>query len=376
MEVVDWVVNVVDSLINLVVKVADEIIHLAAIVIRSIEDAIPFIHAIFAWIGALVEKVLDWIKDLFGWGDIWNTKLVFEHLVTTAISALEWAAGKRALVETGTFFSDLKSSVDVQFAAAISHFSGQSLTQISTPASFRSRPYGLGQQVAAGIDTGSDAQNNWMMSKVTDNVGGSGALAPLSSSLPPNLFDDLWGAITAPSITADLNTALSDLNDFFATLFSDPKDLGSRGVSDLISAAQALVDFVIDLLDSIVSKIIEPGLDRPRGRRRHPHPTARRDPRRLLAVHQRRLPVRPAGAAVHPAAGLSGPGPTGHADLQGRQLRQPAVRSGHHQPDPLLDVHPARDAVRRYGPIRPRLATRPCSPRWRRTCHCRRPART
>ena len=257
MEVVDWVVNVVDSLINLVVKVADEIIHLAAIVIRSIEDAIPFIHAIFAWIGALVEKVLDWIKDLFGWGDIWNTKLVFEHLVTTAISALEWAAGKRALVETGTFFSDLKSSVDVQFAAAISHFSGQSLTQISTPASFRSRPYGLGQQVAAGIDTGSDAQNNWMMSKVTNNVGGSGALAPLSSSLPPNLFDDLWGAITAPSITADLNTALSDLNDFFATLFSDPKDLGSRGVSDLISAAQALVDFVIDLLDSIVSKIID-----------------------------------------------------------------------------------------------------------------------
>lgn len=257
MEVVDWVVNVVDSLINLVVKVADEIIHLAAIVIRSIEDAIPFIHAIFAWIGALVEKVLDWIKDLFGWGDIWNTKLVFEHLVTTAISALEWAAGKRALVETGTFFTDLKSSVDVQFAAAISHFSGQSLTQISTPASFRSRPYGLGQQVAAGIDTGSDAQNNWMMSKVTDNVGGSGALAPLSSSLPPNLFDDLWGAITAPSITADLNTALSDLNDFFATLFSDPKDLGSRGVSDLISAAQALVDFVIDLLDSIVSKIID-----------------------------------------------------------------------------------------------------------------------
>jgi hypothetical protein len=61
---------------------------------------------------------------------------VFEHLVTTAISALEWAVGKRALVETGTFFSDLKSSVDGQFAAAISHFSGQSLTQISTlPAS-------------------------------------------------------------------------------------------------------------------------------------------------------------------------------------------------------------------------------------------------
>ena len=345
MEVVDWVVDMVDSLINLVVKVADEIIHLAAIVIRSIEDAIPFIHAIFAWIGALVEKVLDWIKDLFGWGDIWNTKLVFEHLVTTAIPALEWAVGKRALVETGTFFSDLKSSVDGQFAAAISHFSGQSLTQISTPASFRSRPYGPRQQVAAGIDTGSDAQNNWMMSKVTDNVGGSGALAPLSSSLPPTLFDELWGAITAPSTTADLNTALSDLNDFFATLFSDPKDLGSRGVSDLISAAQALVDFVIDLLDSIVSKIIDLVLYRPRGRRRHPHPTARRDPRRLLAVHQRRLPVRPAGAAVHPAAGLPGPGPTGHADLQGRQLRQPAVRSGHHQPDPLLDVHPARDVV-------------------------------
>jgi hypothetical protein len=46
-EVVSWVVDVANSLLHLVIQVADEIIQLAAIAIKSIEDAIPFIHAIF-----------------------------------------------------------------------------------------------------------------------------------------------------------------------------------------------------------------------------------------------------------------------------------------------------------------------------------------
>ena len=61
--------------------------------IRSIEDAVPFVHAIFNFIGALVDKVLDWLKDLFGWDEIWNTKRVFEHLASEAIPALQWAIG-------------------------------------------------------------------------------------------------------------------------------------------------------------------------------------------------------------------------------------------------------------------------------------------
>jgi hypothetical protein len=255
-ELVSWVVDVVDSLLNLVIKVGEELIQLATIVIRTIEDAIPFIHAIFNWIGALVEKVLDWIKDLLGWNDIWNTKLVFEHLASEAIPALQWAIEKRALVETGTFFTDLKAAVDAEFSNAISHFQGSSFDQITTPPN-ASRSVRGTRLAAAGVPTGSPAQNNWLMSKVTDNVGGNGPLAPLSTTVPPDLGSALWQKLTDAGAQQDLNNALADLTDFFDTLLTDPKDIGTRGVSDVIKAAQALVDYVIDTLDGLVTDILD-----------------------------------------------------------------------------------------------------------------------
>ena len=253
---VSWVVDAVNSLLHLVIQVADEIIHLAAIVIKTIEDAIPFIHAIFNWIGALVEKVLDWLKDLFGWDQIWNTKKVFEHLASETMVALQWAITKRALVETSSYFTDLKGDIDAQFSVAISHFAGSTFEQIATPPSF-SRGRQRTPLTATGLQTGSAAQNNWLMSKVMDNVGGSDALAPLSTSLPADIADPLWQALEPSVSNGDLTNALADLNDFFNTLFTDPTDFGTRGVSDLIKAAQALVDFVLDLLDQIVTKILD-----------------------------------------------------------------------------------------------------------------------
>jgi hypothetical protein len=227
-DVISWVVDVVDSLLNLVIQVADEVINLTAMVIRSIEDAIPFIHAIFNWIGALVEKVLDWLKDLFGWNDIWNTKRVFEHLVSEAIPALQWAIGQRALVETGSFFADLKEAVDGEFSNAVSHFGGSSFENIATPPNASRSLHGT-RLAAAGLPAGSAAQNNWLMSKVMDNAGGSGALTPLSTTVPADLGSALWQTLSGPSVSQDLNNALADLEDFFQTLFTDPKDIGTRG---------------------------------------------------------------------------------------------------------------------------------------------------
>lgn len=253
-DVITAVVDVVESVIDLTIKIADQVIHLAAVAIRSIEDAIPFVHAIFNFIGALVDKVLDWVKDLFGWDEIWNTKRVFEHLASEAITALQWAIGKRAAVETGHFFTELKGLVDGQFSAAISHFEGQSFNQIASPPSLSQAPYSM-QLAVAGVSAGSPAQNNWLMSKVMDNANSATALGPLSTTLSADLVTSLWNALSGP--IDDLKNALSALEDFFKTLFEDPKDLGTRGVADLIKVAQAAVDFVLDVLDSIVTRILD-----------------------------------------------------------------------------------------------------------------------
>jgi len=246
-------------LLDVWITAANEVIHLTNVVIENIEQAIPFVHALFNFIGVLVDKVLDWVKDLFGWNEIWNTKKVFEHLVTEAITALQWAIGKRAEDEVQSFFSTAKAWVDGQFATAISHFDQDTLNQIATPAGL-TQPVSSTRLTAPGGPAGqpgSTTQNNWLMSKVTDNAGGSNALTPLSTKAKPDLVNTLKSKFGADTMIHDLENALTDLTKFFQTLIETPQKLGTTGVADLIKAAQAVVDFVLDLLDSLLNDILD-----------------------------------------------------------------------------------------------------------------------
>jgi len=257
--VTHFVFEAASFLLDVMITVADEVIHLTDVVIQDIEQAIPFVHALFNFIGALADKVLDWVKDVFGWNEIWNTKKVFEHLVTEAFTALQWAIGKRAEDEVQHFFSEAKGWVDEQFAVAISHFDKDTLSQIATPAGL-TQPLSSTRLTARGGPAGqpgSTTQNNWLMSKVMDNAGGSNALAPLSTKASPNLTDTLKSKFGASTMIHDLGNALTDLTDFLQTMISNPQDLGTRGVADLIKAAQAIVDFVLDLLDTLVVDILD-----------------------------------------------------------------------------------------------------------------------
>ena len=57
--------------------------------IETIHDVVNALHTAFAWVGAEVDKVVDWLKELFDWPDIVNTHTVVEYYVNQLLANLQ-----------------------------------------------------------------------------------------------------------------------------------------------------------------------------------------------------------------------------------------------------------------------------------------------
>ena len=250
MAVVDWIVDTVESIISFVIKIGEDLIQLAALAIKTIEDAIPFIHAIFNFIGALVDKVLDWVKDLIGWQDIWNTKKVFENFVVGATPILQSFLKNTAPIQSNHFFGNMKAGLDAELRKVQANYLGRSIHSLGTSSAVATRIQRL--TVAASSNP---SQKNWILSKVKENVGSS-VLDPLTSNPPPNVISAFWDALAAPGVRKDFNEALDSLSKFFAIAFTDPQAFASQGVADLIAGIRHLADWALDFLDTLVDKIL------------------------------------------------------------------------------------------------------------------------
>jgi hypothetical protein len=256
MKVVHWVVDTVKKVVSLAVQIGEKIVQLGDMVIHGIEEAISVVHSIFNYIEAKIEAVIDWLKDLFSTGDIWATKQVFEHLFRTAIPALQYMIQQKAEVEVNSFFKGLKQTVDGGINAAASYLEGQSIGQMVSPNKDQLAARGHRLAAANGAPSGSPAQNNWLQSKVGENLGGS-AFGPLSTGLPSNLADQLWSTLSNSGMLQDLQNALSDISQFFKDIWHDPRSLVTKGAADLVRAVGAFIDFVLDLMDTIITMILE-----------------------------------------------------------------------------------------------------------------------
>lgn len=249
MAVVNWIVDTVESVINLVVQIGEDLIQLAALAIKTIEDAIPFIHSIFNFIGALVEKVLDWVKDLFGWEDIWNTKKVFEGFILGALPSLESFLTTSAPIKVDGFFGKMKAEVDAELQKVIATLQGKSINSLGPPQASPMRARALQASQT------SPSQSNWILSKVKENADSS-TIGPLTSNPPHDILTAFWDAVSDPKVVKDFTAALNDLSQFFQLAFTNPKAFATQGASDLVAAVQALVDWALDFLDTLIDKLL------------------------------------------------------------------------------------------------------------------------
>jgi hypothetical protein len=250
LKVVKWVVKTAEKVVSIVVEITETVTTFAAdLLIDSIEAVVSLAHGIFGWLGAPVAIVLNWLKDLLPWNDIWATMETFNTYFVDGISGLLDLEHKAAIA-TGHFFSDLKSTVDQWFSTMINQIDSQQQLRPSSPV--------IGSDMPPAKLPGSDAQNNWFKSKLTTHLPGtSAAVLPDPGTDGDDLITQIKTAIDNSGIVADLQTELANVKDFYSALFHHPPDVQQVLAVDLIKVVQGFVDIVLDAMDALVQVLLD-----------------------------------------------------------------------------------------------------------------------
>jgi len=255
MSVVSWVVDTVENVVSIVVQFADTIIStIKNLAIEGFEAVAGFVHGVFAWIGAEVDKVLDWLKDLFDWGDMWNTMENFYAYLQGGVTNIGPLISG-SLPDVDTFFKDLKADVHSAFEQARVGLKGSSM---SGPKNAGRLIKDSSSQAPPGDFPGSTTQTNWLFSKITAYLPGYDFLKQIApTTIPADLENDIYNAWKSSKISTDFKKTLKPIEDLFKSFEDHPKDLWDHAVSDLLKILEDIVDVFLDGLDALATTAIE-----------------------------------------------------------------------------------------------------------------------
>ncbi|MGF6227801.1 hypothetical protein QFZ27_001756 [Inquilinus ginsengisoli] len=231
-------------------------------VVNTIREAGQALETIFSRIMAgLVEvydeikNVVNWLKQLFEWGDILNTHRVIKVMVT---SGLDFVSGSIAAAESAVQakFDTVKTQVATAFDNLETIFAqGQSFNDFANAAG-QSPIGGSGNVLAAQPASTTYSQNGSRCSYVHNHVksyyaggggggGGSGSIQNISDLIQSSLTGDTF------------NTQTQAVQDFVSSQVTNLHQFFDLVVIDLLNAAKGLVLFVIDAVEDIVLAVLQ-----------------------------------------------------------------------------------------------------------------------
>ncbi|MCA9634592.1 MAG: hypothetical protein KC420_00970 [Myxococcales bacterium] len=254
-KVASVIVDLEKSAVRLAIYIGDQLVTLADWVIKGVEDALQAVTAVFNWIKAEVEKVIDWLKMLFDFQAIWNTK---EALKTQLLRLPDYLISQFAswseLIANG-FFARQKAQIDGFFNAAISRYEGQAFTNLDGWSPMGQPPSSSATIAGAAVpsDLTNNASVNWFQDKVSSNAPAQIDGIPATSGDPIQAFFD-----SLVDVGQDLLQAFTDFGDGVVGLLKAESvdSFEDIAISTLLKLARDLVDTVLDLFDAIIQGLL------------------------------------------------------------------------------------------------------------------------
>ncbi|MGW1076120.1 hypothetical protein [Streptomyces sp. NPDC002537] len=244
MVITEAVVEGGKKLVTLAVRIGKVVIKGIKLGLHALEQVAHFIVQVLKAIGAAIEKIIEWLKALFSFRDIWNTKKAFEQAMDSAgpllrNAAKEVARDARQWIDQGK--RDLHTCIQ-QFAK---QHGGRPLVP-RVPDSHSG---------VAGAASGHDVHRNWLMDKVQ------------AQSMP--LFTGDGGAEgyeVPDSLAAWVEQSVARLGDSgvaYARAVGDLLKNPDASLGEFAIASEGVVDVGLDLAAALVSEIerlVENGL--------------------------------------------------------------------------------------------------------------------
>jgi hypothetical protein len=260
----NFFVDTAQATVNFTLSILNVGTQVFAFAVHTVDDAVNVVHSIFVYIGAAVDRVVEWLRALFDWNDMLNTQAVLRHYLLNATTYLDQLIAQASAIGTD-FFSSLQTQIRND-ATKLSAMLGSAttLSNIGQAQSSGVKATASAQPATNPASLWSSPQHSWVYEKAEQFSSGQVGLEPASSSTLSSPFQALAGAFKEAA--PQLQTALEAAGAVFKDLLTDPSQLKQVGIplmltelSNIAGASLTFADgifqFLLDLIEAALTSI-------------------------------------------------------------------------------------------------------------------------
>jgi hypothetical protein len=243
----------VETVVEIAVWVGNAVVSLGKMIINGIEQAVQAVEAVFQMIADAVSRVIDWLKSLFAFKDIWETKKALESGLTTILDY-----GVRTLEHYGAeahgWFETQEAAVTALFTDLKARYGDNAVGD------FQNRAPQLQDSGGNQVDRASVTDNpqaGWMLNQAHGSItsylrAGNELTFDLPDSPIEDKFKDITTALANSGVLADLARAGADFGQAIESLFN-PDEGPSASLVALLDMLEHLALAVLKALDAVVT---------------------------------------------------------------------------------------------------------------------------
>jgi hypothetical protein len=273
--VTQMAVDVENKVVHVTMELASGATQMLDLVIHTVEDVVSAIKCAFRYVERGVEEAIDWLKALFNWHDILNTKNIIEAslngLMSKLADVLNPASPNSVEALVNNAFGNAETTITAAFADAAQYFgpsdSFQSTTN-SVPYPAGATPIGtdpLNPSTLNQAQASNGTHTNYVQTHTNTYANQGGTFPPLTSGGGPNTANTIQSLTnTVTQNTGSGTSYQTDHASFLSTLesvFSSRQSFVDTIMLDLINAAQAVVLDVLKFVDEIIQDLLSLAYD-------------------------------------------------------------------------------------------------------------------
>jgi hypothetical protein len=245
---------IVETVVEIAVLVGNAVVSLGKMIINAVEQAVQAVEAVFQMIADAVSRVIDWLKSLFAFKDIWETKKALESGLTMmldyGVSTLQHFGA-----EAHGWFEKQEAAVTALFTDLKARYGGNAVGD------FQNRAPQLQDSGGNQVDRTSVTDNpqaGWMLNQAHGSItsylraGNELTFDPPPDSPIEDALTAITTALSNSGVLADLTTAGADFGQAIESLFN-PDEGPSASMAALLDMLEHLALAVLKALDAIVT---------------------------------------------------------------------------------------------------------------------------
>ncbi|OWK35661.1 hypothetical protein FRUB_08224 [Fimbriiglobus ruber] len=249
------VVDVAKKIASVVIYIGNKLVELGKFILGTLDAAARVVEAIFQQVGAAVSRVVDWLKSLFNFQDIWDTKKALEGVLKQAPELISTVRQKLGAISHG-WFIEQEQAVRANFSDLKAQYAGGQLAM------------GI-QKAGGGIPTASkvpihaqsfanNPQANWMLGRVTANPPALHALSPKLRADTDGLWDQFAQIWEDAAPAKEFVRAAQSFARMFTELvdFNNPKPLDQREFDALFTFLESVTEMLLKTADAVVQSLL------------------------------------------------------------------------------------------------------------------------